>query len=138
MVFDRIHHLTFVVHDLEESIRRYQVDLDVESLDREALPARGVRTARFCVGGVWIVLAQPTAEGAPMQHLREHGEGLLLVSYGVSNLDEALAMLDHKGITRAGPPRTGVSGWRVVDIATTATPGITTQLCQNGPMNLNV
>ena len=133
MLFDRIHYLTFVVYDLEESIRRYQTDLDVASVDREALPTRGVRTAKFCVGGVWIRLVQPVGEGAPMRHLSELGEGLLLISYGVSNLDEVIAKLESNGLKPTGSPREAISGWHVVEIATNATPGVTTQLCHDGP-----
>ena len=130
MNFDRIHHLTFVVRNLQESVRRYQGDLGIGSIETQPLPTRGVLTARFRVGATWIVLVQPIDAGEPMTRLLEHGEGLFLVSYEVKDLYAALAELESRGAARAGPVREGLEGWLVVDIATNANPGALTQLCQ--------
>ncbi len=126
---NRLHHLTFVVRDLQQAESQYRHALGVEPELRESLPQRGVLTSRFRLGEVWIVLVQPVAEGIPARHLREHGEGLLLVSYEVPDLGMALAACAARGIETDGPARTGVAGWNIVDLATRATPGATTQLC---------
>ena len=130
MQLSQIHHLTFVVRDLEQSIHRYQVDLGVPCIEREELPGRGVRTARFRIGEVWIVLAQPIEEGEPMRFLREHGDGLLLISYQVADLQGAIADRAARGAPELSAPRVGLAGWKVVDIATSVTPGVITQLCE--------
>ena len=130
MHLSQIHHLTFVVRDLEQSIHGYQVDLGVASVEREELPGRGVRTARFRIGEVWIVLAQPIDDGEPMRYLREHGEGLLLISYQVADLEGAIADSAARGGPELKAPRVGLAGWRVVDIAASVTPGVITQLCE--------
>lgn len=129
-MFDRVHHLTFVVRDLEEAVLRYQRDLGIQSIERESVPHRGVLTARFWVGNLWFVLVQPISRGAPLEHLREHGEGLLLVSFQVQSLDAALAEVAARGLTTRGQHRTGVGGWRVVDLDTPAISGAVTQLCE--------
>lgn len=129
---DRVHHVAFVVRDLEEAVLRYQGALGVQSVQRENLPHRGVLTARFWVGNLWFVLVQPIGSGPPLQHLREHGEGLLLMSFQVQNLESALAEFAARGITTRGPPRMGVDGWRVVDLETHAVAGSVTQLCEVG------
>jgi methylmalonyl-CoA/ethylmalonyl-CoA epimerase len=126
----RLHHLTFVVRDLDAAEEQYRNALGIEPLARESLPQRGVVSSRFKVGDVWIALVQPVAEGIPARHLRERGEGLLLVSYEVPDLGQALAACALRGIVPDGPRRTGVADWNIVDLATTATPGAVTQLCQ--------
>jgi methylmalonyl-CoA/ethylmalonyl-CoA epimerase len=126
----RIHHLTFVVRNLDLAEEQYRMALGIEAMEREELPLRGVRTSRFRLGELWVVLVQPTGEGVPARHLREHGEGLLLVSYEVPDLALALADCVARGIAQDGPIRAGVSNWRVADLVTGVTPGVTTQLCE--------
>ena len=101
-----IHHLTFVVRDLDASVERWCMLFGpVQAF--EQLPARNVRTARFAVGATSVVLVQPIgSEGAPAQHLATHGEGLLLMSLGVPDLDEARAALAACGVASAGSERT--------------------------------
>ena len=130
MHLSQIHHLIFVVRNREQAIRRYQVDLAVAAFEREELPTRGVRTARFRIGEVWIVLAEPIDEGEPRRFLREHGEGLMLISYQVADLKSAIADIAAGGRPELSAPRVGLAGWKVVDIDATVTPGVKTQLCQ--------
>ena len=130
MHLSQIHHLTFVVRDLERAIQRYQVDLGVAAVEREDLPTRGVRTARFRIGEVWIVLAEPNDEGEPRRFLREHGEGLMLISYQVADLKAAIADIAARGGPELSAPRLGLAGWKVADIEATVTAGVKTQLCQ--------
>ncbi len=126
----RLHHLTFVVRDLQAAELQYRNALGIDPEARESLPQRGVLSSRYRLGEVWIVLVQPVAEGIPARHLREHGEGLLLVSYEVPDLPEALAGCAARGVAQDGPRRIGVANWEIADLACQATPGATTQLCE--------
>jgi methylmalonyl-CoA/ethylmalonyl-CoA epimerase len=75
-MLDGVHHINFLVADLDAAILRYKDFFDIEAMTIESLPERGVRTARFKLSGVWIVLVQPVDEQSePMRHLREHGDG---------------------------------------------------------------
>jgi methylmalonyl-CoA/ethylmalonyl-CoA epimerase len=128
-----VHHINFLVADLESAIERYQDFFGIEQLEIEALPERGVRTARFDLNGVWIVLVQPTDEGSePMRHLQQHGEGLYLVSFAVDDLDIAAAELTDKGaISRSTNEREGLQGWRVIDLEPDAVFGALIQLTED-------
>ena len=132
MPITKIHHINFLVRDLDVAEQRYRQMLGLGPAIREALPGRGVLTARFRVGEVWLVLVQPTSEqGEPAEHLRDHGEGFFLISFAVDDLDAALAHADAEG-TRLGSsqPRTGLGGWRVIDFITADTFGATVQLTE--------
>jgi len=117
-MLEGIHHINFLVADLDAAILRYKDLFDIDAMTIEALPERGVRTARFELSGVWIVLVQPVDEQSePMRHLREHGEGLYLVSFAVENLDSATENLAAKSaINKATKSREGLKGWRVIDL----------------------
>jgi methylmalonyl-CoA/ethylmalonyl-CoA epimerase len=85
------------------------------------------------LNGVWIVLVQPVEDDSePMRHLRQHGEGLYLVSFAVDNLDAATADLVGKGaIDKTTQAREGLQGWRVIDLEPDAVFGALIQLTQD-------
>ncbi len=125
----RIHHLNFLVRDLEAAIRDYE-RLRVGPFITDPLPTRGVRTARARLGESWLVLVQPTDQtSAPAQHLQAHGEGFFLLSLGVDNLPQTVQALGEDGVRFSSPqPRQGLLDWRVIDIDPTQTGGIQIQL----------
>lgn len=106
--------------------------LGIPVASRDSLPGRGADVARFRVGETWIVLVQPVNDGAPARHLARHGEGSFLISFEVEDFDTAVRSLRHRGtVTRDAVPRSGLDGWRVIDIETDPVSGIVTQLCED-------
>lgn len=128
-----IHHINLLVRDLDAAVQRYTRLLGIDDWVYGELTERRVRTARFRAGESWIVLVQPTdPEGAPGRHLAEHGEGLFLLSFGVADLDDALARLDDTDPRlRRGPERAGLEGWRVADLSPDVLFGARLQLTQD-------
>jgi methylmalonyl-CoA/ethylmalonyl-CoA epimerase len=127
-----VHHLNFLVRDLDEAVNRYERSLGVEILRRDELPGRGVLTARFRAGDTWIVLVQPVADGEPMRYLERHGEGFYLISYEVDDVLRAAATARLAGVqTTSDAPRAGLDGWQIVDIDAKTMNGVSVQLCQD-------
>ena len=81
-----VHHITLLVRDLEKAVLQWQQQLGIDAVLCDDLPGRGVKTARFKTGDVWLVLVQPVADGEPKRVLEERGEGLFLLSLGVESL----------------------------------------------------
>jgi methylmalonyl-CoA/ethylmalonyl-CoA epimerase len=78
-----IHHLNFLVRDLDSAAAKFAKLFGVAPGPRTDLPQRGVVTRRFRVGTSWIVLVQPTAtDSLPARRLAERGEGLFVVRGG--------------------------------------------------------
>ncbi len=126
-----IHHINFLVRDLDQAELRYREMLGLGPALRDPLPGRGVLTARFRLGDAWLVLVQPTGEeGEPARLLREHGEGFMLLSLNVADLDEAAANASAAGVP-VGPERRGLEGWRVADLDSGETFGAQLQLCED-------
>ncbi len=113
-----IHHINFLVRDLDEAEQRYRSLLGLGPAIRDELAGRKVKTARFRLGDTWLVLVQPTSEdGEPARRLREHGEGFFLISFGVEDLEDAVKRVQMAGADFSGPARQGLDDWKIIDIA---------------------
>lgn len=107
-----VHHVNYLVRDLEKSAERFAAQLGVVFGATEALPARGVLTRRVRLANCWFVLVQPTDSASAIgQRLANQGEGVFLVSFTTSSLDQARA----QG-AELGAERVGLDGWRVADL----------------------
>jgi methylmalonyl-CoA/ethylmalonyl-CoA epimerase len=112
-----VHHLTVLVKDLDEAIRRFKPLFGNTPPIRESLESRGVVTARFPCGSTWFVLVQPVADGVPARMLAERGEGIFLLSLSAD--PESWSSLSAAGdddIPVQSPPRKGLEGWDVLDL----------------------
>ena len=120
-----IHHINFVVKDLQASVTAYKQTLGLTDFEFADLPERGVSTARVQLGGVWLVLVSPHDENSvPGRHLKKHGEGFFLLSFGVDDLEASLAdFAAHGVIPSPDIIRQGLRDWRIADLDTTAALG---------------
>lgn len=125
-MLEYVHHVNLLVRDLAQAMAAWR-RLGIEHFIEERLPGRGVDTARFRVGTTWIVLVMPTdPQGVPALHLARHGEGLFLLSFGVSSLPEACSFGPALSVSRPG-----LDGWRVADLDPGEFQGALLQLCQD-------
>lgn len=105
MAATRIHHINFVVRDLDAACSHFEHALGVEPFERLDHPPRGSMLARTRVGESWLVLVCPhDPESVPGRHLAEHGEGFFLLSIGTDAMPEDAAS------------RNGIDDWRVADV----------------------
>jgi len=114
----RIHHLNFVVRDMDEATARFECVLGVAPFEIVDYAARGAHVARTRVGETWLVLVCPyDDESVPGRYLAEHGEGFFLASFGVDDIQLHLDRLQHGGIDTTDPAaRDGILDWHVADI----------------------
>ena len=129
----RVHHINFLVKDLEQAAARYQDILGVDFAQRDELLDRGVKIARARLGETWIVLVQPVdSQGVPAKHLERHGEGFFLISYQVEDVLMAAAKVTAAGVVPESPePRQGLDDWQVLDLPADDLFGVSTQLVQS-------
>ena len=132
-MLNRIHHINFLVRDLEQAVSRYESLFGFPVSFREELPARSVKIARFKLGGTWIVLVQPTdSESVPGRHLQQYGEGFFLISYQVDDVRQAAARAELAGISvMDSEPRKGVEDWQVIDLDADDLFGVFSQLTES-------
>jgi len=111
----RIHHLNFVVRNLETAKRKFETLFGLTPFVTVDHPVRGARIARSKVGESWIVLVCPyDPDSVPGRYLAEHGEGLFLLSLGVEAFDAEIERLASLG--NHVMPREGILDWRIADV----------------------
>lgn len=125
-----IHHINFLVRDLDAAIPRWERWLGRPVDRRDELRERGVLAARFRLGDAWLVLVQPTRpDSVPGRHLESHGEGFFLLSLEVAGLEAEVDRLGQASFQ--GEARGGADGWRVRDLDSLAGAGAQLQLCED-------
>lgn len=125
-----IHHINFLVRDLDQAITAWHTLLGRAPDSRDHLEARGVDIARYRLGETWLVLVQPVREGTePARHLAEHGEGFFLISLGVDDLEAETGRLGDASFR--GSARDGLDDWRIRDLDPADFGGVQVQLCQS-------
>ena len=114
----RIHHINFIVKDLEKAVKTYKLLFGEPTVESEILPQRGVKLARFKVGETWLILVQPVSEnGIPAQYLKKHGEGFFLISCQVDDVRRTSGQLANEGVSVLDShPRQGLDDWQVMDL----------------------
>jgi methylmalonyl-CoA/ethylmalonyl-CoA epimerase len=130
----RIHHIDFVVRDLDRAIEQFRKVLGLDPGPRESLPSRGIDLARFRVGETWIILVQPTHDDSPVKEfLERHGEGYFHMGLEVDDAEAAAATLKERGVRLQNEePRRGLEGWSLIDIDIDETSGAMMQLVETG------
>lgn len=122
-----IHHLNFVLNDLDEGILYFNKLLS-SFPELQALPERKVKTARYKIGETFLVLVQPlTTSGVVADILKKKGEGLFLISFATESIDDTLQTLE---ITYKNK-REGIDGWSISDLSPVEQFGAILQLSES-------
>jgi len=114
----RIHHLNFVVRDLDSACRRFESLLGVGPFEIVEHGPRGSHIAHCPVGESRLVLVCPyDPDSVPGRHLAEHGEGFFLLSVGTDEMPSSADVRD------------GILDWQVADVG--AEYGVILQLARD-------
>lgn len=126
-----LHHVAFVVSDLDTAADRY-AGLGFVAGERFSLPEQTVEVVTFRTGSGWLELIAPTdPEGPIARFLAKRGEGMHHVAYAVADLEAELARLAAAGVRLIDTtPRIGAHGWRIAFIHPESCAGVLTELVQ--------
>ena len=94
----RIHHMGFVVKDLEETVRVWERLFGVKAQIKEN-PDLQVRLASMEIAGIKFVFNTSTAPGSRWeQFINEHGEGLEHVAFEVTDIEDGCRTARELGL----------------------------------------
>jgi len=128
----RIHHIDFLVRDMEQAIAQYTRIFGVEIENRVKI--QGVDLAYFHIGDVLIALISPVDPRSPLaKQLDEKGEGLMHMGCEVDSLETAVQAMKAKGVRLVNEkPRPGLQDWQIklIDLVEGQTNGPTIQLVE--------
>ena len=129
----RVHHIDFLVRDLDQSIAQYSKVFGLEIENR--VQVVGVDLAYFHIGDVLVALIAPIDPKSPFKkQLDEKGEGFIHMGCEIDkSLGAAVEEMQAKGVRLVNQkPRPGLEDWkiRLIDIAESETDGPTIQLVE--------
>lgn len=133
MEVTRIHHVGYVVADLDEAVARYAERFGMTLAVREVLAEQGVEAAALDAGDhTQVELIQPIdPEGSVARFLERRGPGLHHVAYEVPDIDRALAELADGGTRLIDTAaRRGLGGHRIAFVHPESTGGVLTELVE--------
>jgi len=128
----RIHHIDFLVRDMDQAIAQYTRIFGVQIENR--MKIQGVDLAYFHIGDVLIALISPVDSRSPLtKQLDEKGEGLMHMGCEVESLEAAVQAMKANGVRLVNEkPRPGLQDWQIklIDLAEGQTHGPTIQLVE--------
>jgi methylmalonyl-CoA/ethylmalonyl-CoA epimerase len=112
-MIDSVHHLAFAVASLAEAQPRYERAFGAEEVDRLSTPE--LEIVYLQAGSVVLELLEPLTEDSALgRFVRDRGEGLHHLAFGVADAGAALAEAGERGMEPLDPaPKPGGRGTTV-------------------------
>ena len=131
-MFDAIHHVAYVVPDLDRALKLFHETLGMKPEQIWASEEEGNRYAALRVGdsGAFLELICPTdpSRSKFAAHLDEHGASVHHVAFRDDAMDATLATLEGDHGICGTAPIVSSSGWRISFLDTQATQDMGLQL----------
>jgi methylmalonyl-CoA/ethylmalonyl-CoA epimerase len=90
---DGIDHVAILVRDLDAALPYYRDTLGWREIERDVNDTAGVNLLYLDAGNLSVQLVCPYREGAVMDHLDAHGEGLHHICFRTPNIEDSIARL---------------------------------------------
>lgn len=130
----RLHHVAYVVNDLDAALPVFTERYGLAVTIRELMPEQGVEAVMLGAGEGAVELIAPTdPESGVARYLEKRGEGLHHIAFEVDDLPAALDQLRAEGaelIDQA--PRVGLGGHLIAFVHPKSGFGALTELVQAG------
>lgn len=122
-MFQRVHHVAYIVGELDEAIDQFNRLSGLEpDFTREMSDDFHLEVAVYDIGGVLVELISPTREeGWVYDYWTEHGDGFFHIAFEVPDIDEAITRFREQNVGIDGP-REGLE-WMVATLDSEATIG---------------
>ena len=117
-MFTKIHHIAFVVSDIEDSMERFEENYDMELVSRDQISgAFSMDVALYNAGDNIVELIEPLSEDSwTYEVLQENGEGWFHIAFEVEDIRESMEELESRGIrVKDDEPQEGYD-WEVVTL----------------------
>ncbi len=129
----QIDHIGIAVHNIDESLKRYEKLFRIKAKHIETMEELSVRIAFIPVGEVMLELVQPLVigKGRVGEFLEKHGEGMHHIAYRVNNLATILGDMNKMGVKlRDEKPRPGAGGSWVAFVSPEETNNVLVELVE--------
>jgi methylmalonyl-CoA epimerase len=117
-MFTKIHHIAFVVENIEDAMHRFEANYDMTLINRdEVTGAFSMDVALYNAGNNIVELIEPLGNsGWTYDVLQEQGEGWFHIAFEVDDIRESMSELESRGIRiKDSEPQEGYD-WKVVTL----------------------
>ena len=130
----RLHHVAYVVNDLDAALPVFTQRYGLPVTIRELMPEQGVEAVMLGAGEGAVELIAPTdPESGVARYLDKRGEGLHHIAFEVEDLPAALDQLRAEGAELIDQePRVGLGGHLIAFVHPKSGFGALTELVQAG------
>jgi len=121
-MFNKIHHIAFVVEDIESSMTSFEENYGMELLTRGEMTAQyqipqEIDVALYQAGDNIVELIEPLSEeGWTYDVLQENGDGWFHIAFAVDDIREGMAELESRGIRIWDDEPSQGFAWKVVTL----------------------
>ena len=121
-MFNKIHHIAFVVEDIESSMTSFEESYGMELLTRGEITAQyripqEIDVALYQAGDNIVELIEPLSEeGWTYDVLQENGDGWFHIAFAVDDIREGMAELESRGIRIWDDEPSQGFAWKVVTL----------------------
>ena len=128
----KINHVGIAVKDLDEAIRFYGENFDLESEGIEEIREQKVKVASILVGESRIELLQSTDPNGPVaKFIEKKGEGIHHIALEVERIEWTLQKMREMGVQLIDEkPRSGAHGMKIAFLHPRSTKGVLIELCE--------
>src|SRR5262245_3760551 len=127
----RIDHVAVCVHDIDETLAKYQQVLGLVPAERELVESQKTEACLLRIGESNVELIQPRGNEGLARFLEKRGPGLHHIAVEVEGIDDMLASLKALGVPLIDEtPRVGARGHRVAFVHPKATGGVLIELVE--------
>ena len=116
-MFEYVHHVAYVVDDMERAISIFRDTFELESVGRRVVEGEAsFEMATFRCGRTLIELQRPIDYPELERYLEDHGPGLTHVAYAVRDLPRRIEQLAEKGVVVEEPGAfLAGTGWKIAN-----------------------
>jgi len=112
-MFEYVHHIAYVVSDIDEAVRIFRDTFELELSDRRVIEGeKSVEMAAFRCGPTFIEILKPIKHPELEKFLQDHGPGLHHVAFAMKDLPKQIEGLKEKGVYASKPFIAG-TGWEI-------------------------
>ncbi|MFD1038407.1 VOC family protein [Virgibacillus byunsanensis] len=135
-IVNKIHHIAFLVRDLNKAIHLYKDVLNMTYIKRFYFDGRGAEVALFQVSGVILELICPKEKGfGPYNYLEKHGEGFFHIAFEVDDVISEMGVLNEKGFLKEGAALHEGIDWELAWMDSNQTMGVPMQIVTENKNN---
>ena len=100
-MFTDVHHVAFLVGDLDQAVERFERQYGAEQLTRREMTGDfELDVALYPIGSVLFELITPTTEsGWVYETWRENGDGFFHIAFEVEDIEESMAAFREQGLS---------------------------------------